>query len=171
IAVRIESLSFMPGYALAISTATLVGQSLGAKNEELARLSMRRNCIIALILMCTFGAIFLLFARQLGMVFRPEEDVLRLSAFCVMISAIEQPALAIYMVYAGGLRGAGDTFSPMIITIVATLFVHVPIAYVFGIVFGWGLAGIWFGAALDWIGRSVAVYILFKRGRWRRIKV
>ncbi len=31
IAIRIELISFMPGFALAISTATLVGQSLGAK--------------------------------------------------------------------------------------------------------------------------------------------
>ncbi len=171
IAVRIESISFMPGYALGVSTATLVGQSLGAKKEDLARLSMKRNCLFALLLMCTFGIIFLLLPRQLASVFAPELDVLRLSSLCVMISAIEQPALAIYMVYAGGLRGAGDTMSPMLITIVGTLFFHVPMAYVFGIVFGWGLAGIWFGAALDWIGRSIAVYILFRRGRWRRLKI
>lgn len=171
VAVRIESISFMPGYALGVSTATLVGQSLGAKKEDLAHLSMKRNCLFALLLMCTFGVIFLVFPRQLARVFSPEEDVLYLSSLCVMISAIEQPALAIYMVYAGGLRGAGDTMSPMLITTVGTLFFHVPMAYVFGIVLGWGLAGIWFGAALDWIGRAIAVYIFFRRGRWRRLKV
>ncbi|HHT9132802.1 MAG TPA: MATE family efflux transporter, partial [Candidatus Tripitaka californicus] len=157
--------------ALGMSTATLVGQSLGAKKEDLARLSMKRNCLFALLLMCTFGVIFLIMPRQLGMIFGPEEEVLRLSSLCVMISAIEQPALAIYMVYAGGLRGAGDTMSPMLITIVGTLFFHLPMAYIFGIVMGWGLAGRWFGAALDWIGRAIAVYILFRRGRWRRLKM
>lgn len=171
IAIRIEAFSFMPGYALAVSTATLVGQSLGAKKEDLARLSMRRTCIYALILMCTFGMLFLLIPTQLTSLFAPEDDVMQLAVVCVMIAAIEQPALAIYMVYAGGLRGAGDTLSPMIITIVGTLFFHVPVAYLFGIVFGWGLPGVWFGAALDWIGRSIAVYIMFRRGRWRRIKV
>ncbi len=171
IAVRIESISFMPGYALGVSTATLVGQSLGAQKEELARLSMRRNCIFALALMCTFGVIFLILPRELAMVFSPEEGVLHLSSLCVMISAIEQPALAIYMVYAGGLRGAGDTLSPMLITIVGTIFFHLPMSYLLGITLGWGLAGIWFGAAVDWIGRSIAVYILFRKGRWRRLKV
>ncbi|MFQ5863043.1 MAG: MATE family efflux transporter [Candidatus Brocadiales bacterium] len=171
IAVRIEAFSFMPGYALAVSTATLVGQSLGAKKEDLARLSMRRSCVYALILMCTFGVLFLLIPAQLASIFAPEDDVLKLTIICVMIAAIEQPALAIYMVYAGGLRGAGDTLSPMIITIIGTLFFHVPVAYLFGIVFGWGLPGVWFGAALDWIGRSIAVYIMFRRGRWKRIKV
>lgn len=171
IAIRIEAISFMPGYALAIATSTLVGQSIGAKKIELARLSMKRNCQIALAMMGFFAFIFLAFAKPMAKVFHPEQDVLALSAFCIMIAAIEQPALAIYMVYAGGLRGAGDTLSPMIVTIVGTLCFHLPVAYIFGIVLEWGLAGIWFGAALGWILRSIAVYVLFRSGRWKKIKI
>jgi putative MATE family efflux protein len=171
IAIRIEALSFMPGFALAVATTTIVGQSLGANKPDLAMLSMRKNCQIALALMGFFAIIFLVFAKPMASVFHPEQDVLALSAYCVMIAAIEQPALAIYMVYAGGLRGAGDTLSPMIVTIVGTLCFHLPVAYVFGIVLEWGLAGIWFGAALAWILRAIAVYILFRKGRWRTIKI
>jgi len=171
IAVRIESISFMPGFALAVSTATLVGQSLGAKNVNLALLSMRRSCYFALSLMGFFALIFLIFPAQMALMFKPESGVLSLAVVCVMIAAIEQPALAIYMVYSGGLRGAGDTISPMIITIVGTLCFHVPISYLFGITLGWGLAGVWFGSALDWICRAIAIYILYRRGRWKRVKV
>ena len=57
-----------------------------------------------------------------------------------MIASIEQPALAVYIVYADGLRGAGDTISPMTITIVGTLCLHVPMAYLFGITLGWVFA-------------------------------
>ncbi|MBI2470720.1 MAG: MATE family efflux transporter [Planctomycetes bacterium] len=171
IAVRIESISFMPGFALAVSTATLVGQSLGAKNATLALLSMRRSCYFALSLMGFFALIFLIFPAQMAMMFKPESGVLSLAVACVMIAAIEQPALAIYMVYSGGLRGAGDTISPMIITIVGTLCFHVPVSYLFGITLGWGLTGVWFGSALDWICRAIAIYILYRRGRWKRVKV
>ena len=171
IAIRIESISFMPGFAIAVSTATLVGQSLGAKNVNLALLSMRRSCYLALSLMGFFALIFLIFPAQMAMIFKPEPSVLSLAVVCVMIAAIEQPALAIYMVYSGGLRGAGDTISPMIITIVGTLCFHVPISYLFGITLGWGLAGVWFGSALDWICRAIAIYILYRRGRWKRVKV
>ena len=171
IAIRIEALSFMPGFALGVATTTIVGQSLGANKPDLARLSMRKNCQIVLALMGFFAFIFLVFAKPMASIFHPEQDVLALSAYCVMIAALEQPALAIYIVYAGGLRGAGDTFSPMIVTIVGTLCIHLPVAYIFGIVLEWGLAGIWFGAALDWIVRAIAVYILFRKGRWRTIKV
>ncbi|MDO8139918.1 MAG: MATE family efflux transporter [Candidatus Brocadiales bacterium] len=171
IAVRIESISFMPGFALAVSTATLVGQSLGAKNANLALLSMRRSCYFALSLMGFFALTFLVFPAQMAMMFKPESGVLSLAVACVMIAAIEQPALAIYMVYSGGLRGAGDTISPMIITIVGTLCFHVPVSYLFGITLGWGLTGVWFGSALDWICRAIAIYILYRRGRWRRVTV
>ena len=171
IAIRIESISFMPGFALAVSTATLVGQSIGAKNVNLALLSMRRSCYFALALMGFFALIFLIFPAQMAIIFKPEPSVLSLVVVCVMIAALEQPALAIYMVYSGGLRGAGDTISPMIITIVGTLCFHVPISYLFGITLGWGLAGVWFGSALDWICRAVAIYVLYRRGRWKRVKV
>lgn len=171
IAIRVESISFMPGFALAVSTATLVGQSLGTKNVNLALLSMRRSCYFAMALMGFFAFIFLIFPAQMAMIFKPEPSVLSLAVVCVMIAALEQPALAIYMVYSGGLRGAGDTISPMIITIVGTLCFHVPISYLFGITLGWGLAGVWFGSALDWICRAIAIYILYRRGRWKRVKV
>ena len=171
IAIRVESISFMPGFALAVSTATLVGQSLGTKNVNLALLSMRRSCYFAMALMGFFAFIFLIFPAQMATIFKPEPSVLSLAVVCVMIAALEQPALAIYMVYSGGLRGAGDTISPMIITIVGTLCFHVPISYLFGITLGWGLAGVWFGSALDWICRAIAIYILYRRGRWKRVKV
>jgi len=171
IAIRIESISFMPGFALAVSTATLVGQSLGTKNVNLALLSMRRSCYFAMALMGFFAFIFLIFPAQMATIFKPEPSVLSLAVVCVMIAALEQPALAIYMVYSGGLRGAGDTISPMIITIVGTLCFHVPISYLFGITLWWGLAGVWFGSALDWICRAIAIYILYRRGRWKRVKV
>ncbi|MDR4497152.1 MAG: MATE family efflux transporter [Candidatus Scalindua sp.] len=171
IALRIEAVSFMPSYAFAVATGTLVGQSLGAKKIDLARLSMKRNCLIALMVMGFFSILFLTLPEYLSKLFHPEEEVLALSTLCVMIAAIEQPALAIYMVYAGGLRGAGDTLSLMVITIAGTLCFHLPVAYIFGIVLKWGLAGIWFGVALDWVIRSIAVYVVFKMGRWRNIKV
>lgn len=171
IALRIESVSFMPGFALAVSTATLVGQSLGAKNINLALLSMKRCCYFALGLMGFFALIFLFFPLQITGLFQPEDKVHSLAAFCLMISAIEQPALAVYMVYAGGLRGAGDTVSPMIVAIAGTLCLHVPLAYLFGITLQWGLAGVWFGAVIDWIIRAIAMYLLYKRGRWRRVMV
>jgi len=171
IALRIESISFMPGFALAVSTATLVGQSLGTGNTVLALKSMRRSCFFALCFMGFLAIVFLIFPGEMSKIFKPESEVHSLAITCIMIAAMEQPALAIYMVYSGGLRGAGDTLSPMAITIMGTLCLHMPMAYFFGIKLGWGLAGVWLGAAIDWICRAIAIFILYKRGRWKTVKV
>ncbi|MBM4054828.1 MAG: MATE family efflux transporter [Planctomycetes bacterium] len=171
IAIRIESMSFMPGFALAVSTATLVGQSLGMKNTPLALKSMKRSSLFSICFMSFLAFIFLVFPASMAKIFHPDPDVLSLAATCIMIAAIEQPALAIYMVFSGGLRGAGDTLSPMIITIIGTLCLHLPMSYLFGIQFGWGLGGVWLGAAIDWICRAIAIFILYKRGRWKTIIV
>lgn len=171
VAIRIESMSFMPGFAIAVSTATLVGQSLGTNNVPLALKSMKRSCLFSVCFMCFFAIIFIVFPSQLAKMFNPAPDVLSLAVVCIMIAAIEQPALAIYMVFSGGLRGAGDTLSPMLITIAGTLCLHLPLAYLFGIKLGWGLGGVWLGAAIDWICRAIAIFILYKRGRWKTIIV
>ncbi|MCF6150253.1 MAG: MATE family efflux transporter [Candidatus Kuenenia sp.] len=171
IAIRIESMSFMPGFALAVSTATLVGQSLGTKNVPLALKSMKRSCLFSICFMSFFAFIFIVFPARMATIFHPAPDVLSLAAVCIMIAAIEQPALAVYMVFSGGLRGAGDTLSPMLITIIGTLCLHLPMAYLFGIKFGWGLWGVWLGAAIDWICRAIAIFILYKKGRWKTIIV
>lgn len=170
IAMRAESLGFMPGHAFAVSSATLVGQSLGAGKHDLAALSMKRNSQWSLLVMGLISLIFVTLPTPLAKMFSPEPDVLRLSVRCIMVGALEQLPLAFYMVYSGGLRGAGDTLSPMLVTTIG-IFLRVPVVYLFGVIFGWGLVGVWLGCAVDWTARAAVVYALFRRGRWRRLQV
>ncbi|MBM4047222.1 MAG: MATE family efflux transporter, partial [Planctomycetes bacterium] len=114
--------------------------------------------------------IFVTLPTPLAKMFSPEPDVLRLSVRCIMVGALEQLPLAFYMVYSGGLRGAGDTLSPMLVTTIG-IFLRVPVVYLFGVIFGWGLVGVWLGCAVDWTARAAVVYALFRRGRWRRLQV
>ena len=66
----------MDGFALAISTATLVGQSLGVRNVPLALLNMKRSCYFASSLMGLFALIFLVFPEEMAAIFKPEPQVL-----------------------------------------------------------------------------------------------
>ena len=171
IALRVESLSFMPGHALAVSAATLMGQSLGAGKPELAAQSIRRNCEWALLAMGVVAACLITFPSVLVSIFSPEPGVVRLSSACVAISAFEQPGLAICMVYSGALRGAGDTFSPMIVTMLATFLLRIPLVYTLGLGLNFGLVGIWAGTVVEWACRALIIYLMFQRGRWRRLRI
>jgi putative MATE family efflux protein len=171
IAVNVESLSFMPGLGLSVAATTLVGQSLGANDPELAEESVRASLRLSLLMMGAVGVVFALFGSPLAALFGSTPEVLSLAGSAIRIGALEQLPIAIWMVTAGSLRGAGDTRAPMYGTLAGTLLFRVPAVYLFAVVLGWGLNGVWLGTAVDWTARAALVYALFRRGGWKRIRL
>lgn len=171
IALRIESLSFMPAWGLTVATATLTGQALGAGRPDLAETGIRRTVVMAVAFMSVLGLVFVLFSAPIVAIFGSTPEALALAAVAVQLAALEQPTIAITMVLNGAMRGAGDTRTPMWVTFTGTLLLRVATVYLFVIVFGWGLAGVWLGTAVDWGGRSAITALLYRRGRWKRVQV
>jgi len=171
IAVRVESLSFMPGFGLTVASTTLTGQALGAKRVDLAEEGVRRTLRLALGVMGALGVLFALFGRQLVGVFGATPAVLDQAGLAVRISALEQPSLALLMVLAGAVRGAGDTRTPMWVNAAGVLLFRIPLVYFLAITLGWGLAGVWLGTALDWAGRAALMAWFFRQGRWKAIRL
>ncbi len=171
LALRVESLSFMPGWGLSVAAATLVGQALGARNEEAAKTGMRRTLLLTAALTGVIATAFALFGQQIVTIFGSTPEVLDLAGVAVRIAAAEVLFLSGQMVLAGGLRGAGDTRSPMWVTLCGTVLLRLPVVYLFAVVLGWGLAGVWWGTAADWAGRTLLTWIIFRRGRWKTTQV
>ena len=171
IALRVESLSYMPSWGLAVAATTLVGQSLGARNPKLAEDAVKRTLVFSLIFNGLLGAVFVFFARPIVSVFGSTPEILLLAAGALVIAAAELPGLGIEMILAGGLRGAGDTRTPMIVTLVGVLLFRLSLVYLLAIQWGWGLAGVWWGTAIDWTMRALLLWIFFVRGRWKTIRM
>jgi putative MATE family efflux protein len=171
IAINVESLSFMPGHGLSVASTTLVGQSLGAKEPDLAEESIRTTMLFSLAVMGAVGVIFALFGPSLAGIFGSTPEVLALAGSAVRIGALEQLPIAVHMVVSGSLRGAGDMRAPVYATLVGTLLFRVPTVFLFAIVFGWGLNGVWLGTAADWTARATLIYFLFRRGAWKKIRL
>lgn len=167
----VESMSFMPAWGLATAVSTIVGQALGARNTLVAELATRRSAMFGTVVMVLAGLAFVLFSPQLAGLFGAENDVLALATSAVKLSALELPTLAIYMIYSAALRGAGDTRSPMIVSLIGALFFRVAAVWVLAVYFGMGLDGVWLGTAIDWGGRALVVYFLYRRGRWKTLQV
>ncbi len=96
---------------------------------------------------------------------------MELASVCLRLVAICQPSLAIWMVLAGGLRGAGDTKAIMRIVTVSFLCVRVGLAYILTIRFGFGLIGAWVAMIIDLFLRGVLISRRFNRGKWKEVKV
>jgi putative MATE family efflux protein len=171
IAVNIESLSFMPGTGMSVAGTTLVGQSLGAGKSDLAEKSATRVVAFAVAIMGMVGVVFALFGPAIASLFGSTPEVVAAAGAAIRIGALEQVPLALMMALSGCLRGAGDMKSPMFATTAGVVLFRVPIVYLFAIAFGWGLNGVWLGTALDFTGRTIVLYLLFRRGAWKKMRV
>lgn len=166
-----ESLSFMPGYGFAMATTILVGQSLGAGDPVKAKAAVAATARLSVLLMGLMAVLFLLFPRVLVSIFTNDPEIIDLAARCLRVAAFAQPFIALEGVYAGALRGAGDTRSPMLVSGTVSWGCRVALTYVAVFVLHLPLPWVWGVMVLDWGLKALFLYLVFKRGRWQVIKV
>lgn len=171
VGLSIESFSFLPGYGLAIAAATMVGQSIGAGEYARAKQENWEANRIAIALMAGMGVIFYLFPEMLLRAFTTDEAVIDLGSMFLKIVAGLQIPLAITMVLAGSLRGAGDTRFILGATLVGMWGIRVPLALVAALWVGQSVFFIWAATIADWTARMALLLWRYRSERWRRIQV
>lgn len=166
--VTAESIAFMPGFAFAAASTTLVGQSLGAKKPELADRYMKVCVLASMAVMTVAGALLFFFGKHVVKLFSNDMEVIALATQCLQIAAILQPAQTGAMVYAGGLRGAGDTLWPMIITASGMWFFRALLGAIVCIqILGYGLPAAVTCMVIDSYVRIVLFYLRVRTGKWK----
>ncbi|MDP6017086.1 MAG: MATE family efflux transporter [Candidatus Latescibacteria bacterium] len=171
IALNGESISFMPGWGFAMAATTLVGQGLGGRDHDRAEKDAMLCFGIAAVFMSLMGVVFFVAAPQIMGLFTEEAEVIAMGSTPLRLIAVVQPLLAAMMVFAGSLRGAGDTLTPMLVNGASVWLLRVPLSLLVTRWLGWGLTGVWLVMALDLTLRGVALYWQFRRGRWKTVEV
>jgi Na+-driven multidrug efflux pump len=172
VALRIESLAYMPGSGLATAAAALVGQALGAQEVEVAEKGIRRTMVMGNGIMVALGALFLAFGAGIVRLFGLQDpELVRGAVSLIRVSSLELIGLCSVMILGGCLRGAGDTRTPMIVTLAGTLLFRVPVTYLFALVLNGGLRGTWLATSVDWSMRALIMWVLYLRGKWKTVAV
>lgn len=171
LAIIAESLSYMPGMALQMAATTLVGQSLGAKRPEEAKMYGMETLKVGAIIMSGMGLIFFFLSDQLIGLFTRDPEVIKNGALALRIVAFSQPFFASAMVLSGALRGAGDTVWPLRIAIIGMWAIRLSLAIIFVKFLNLGLMGAWFAMGADLIIRGIMCFARFNRGNWKTIKL
>lgn len=169
--VTAESIAFMPGFSFGAAATTLVGQCVGARKLDLADRYMKYCVLTSIVVMTIAGAGLFFFGKYVVRLFSPDPEVIALATQCIRIAALLQPAQTGAMVFAGGLRGAGDTLWPMIITASCMWFFRAIGGAVFCIgILHLGLpAAIWCMVA-DSYTRIVLFYLRVRTGKWKLLE-
>ena len=166
-----ESISYMPAIGLATAGTALVGQRLGAKNEQGATDVAKETVRITVVVMAVMSLAFFFLGGPYLSLHTDDASVHSLGVRMLAIAAAAQIPMGITFTLSGALRGAGDTLTMMTVTALGVWAVRLGITW--GLIHwaGWGLAAAWTSMFFDWSFRSVCAWVRFRSGRWRKVKV
>ena len=170
-AIRIESLSFMTGLAFAAAAATMVGESLGMKDPRRAVRSALLAYAVGGGAMTLCGVFFIFFGRYPAALLAPNAEIAALTTRCLFITGFIQCGFAAYIIFSGALRGAGDTFAVMLISLISVVALRFIGVTIVGAWLHQGLAAIWVVLAAELFLRGVLATARFWQGGWKHVKV
>jgi len=169
---RLISLVFLPAMGLGRATNTMVGQNLGAANLDRAEDAVWLAAKFAAGVLFVIAVLAAIFPRPVVAVFlSPGAEnaaaIIDYGSTYVRIRAVEFVFIGILQVLLGAFRGAGNTKTAMVISMVTLWLGRVPTVYLFAFVLGWGATGIWVGMALGNITGAIVAAAWFTRGTWK----
>jgi putative MATE family efflux protein len=183
LAVRVESIAYLPGQAFQVAASTMAGQYLGAQDFHRAARSVRAACVSGLVFMCGAGLLFYFGGEMMTAFFTGSatNQTAMATVPLLKVAAFSMPGMAVAMIVAGALRGAGDTRWPLMITLIGFLLVRIPGAawllheprMIPGteIVLPTGVLGAWVATLIDLWVRAALTLWRFWHGGWRNAKV
>ncbi len=171
VCMSILSISFGFGDGLSIASATLVGQSLGAKRPDKARLYASVCQRIALIISTILFILFIVFRREIVGMFTTDTTIIEQGAILMIIIAFTTHAQTSQVIITGALRGAGDAMYVAMTSLISIAIVRPGLTWLLCYPVGLGLIGAWFGVLIDMFLRLIINFSHFKRGSWTTIKL
>ncbi len=174
IVMRVDGFAMMPNFSFGTATTTFAGQNVGAKKYDRVMQGAKQGTILAVACSAIITGVILLFGKSLMGIFTNTQELVELSYYMMCILAVGYIAMAVTQSLSGVMRGAGDTVTPMWISLCTTVIIRVPIAY--GISYLTRTPELPFGRSeciqisllAAWIMGAVLTTLFYKAGRWKK---
>lgn len=172
LAIRVESMSFLPGFALATAAAALAGQYLGAGSREMAVKAVRLCWKSSVVMMSALGLLFVLAREQLIGFMAPGSDLhLQLATPLLIVCALAQPFFATCITLKTSMRGAGATGIVMRWSFGSMIFYRVLVLMLMPRFMEPTLTAVWIVLSLDLLTQALIFSRLHFRGKWLDARV
>jgi Na+-driven multidrug efflux pump len=170
---RVDGFAMMPNFSFGTAMTTYAGQNVGAGRLDRVEKGTRSGLKIAVSTAVAITIIILLFGRHLMSIFTDTPELVDFSMRMMKILALGYIAMAVTQVLSGVMRGAGDTVTPMWISLITTIGLRIPIAY--GIAYftrsnmypNGRPESVFISLLAAWVLGSVINAFFYARGRWR----
>ncbi|MDD3604985.1 MAG: MATE family efflux transporter, partial [Kiritimatiellae bacterium] len=168
VGMRFHMIALMPAFALGGAAATMGGQNLGAGKPARARRAAWAAVGLDMVFMTGIAAVLMIFAPALIRFFNSEPDVVRTGTDYLRIVSPSYIFAALGIVFGRALNGAGDSMSPMIITVATLWGLQVPLAVMLSRIWEPATSGIWWAIVAAIIFQGLLAAWWFERGTWSR---
>ena len=172
IVMRVDGFAMMPAFSFGTAMTTFAGQNVGARMTDRVHKGAKQGTMIAMGVSVTITLSILLVGRYLMAIFTNTPELVDLSMQMMKILAVGYIAMAVTQCLSGVMRGAGDTVTPMWISIITTIVIRVPLAY--GMVyltrseqFPKGRQEcLYISLLISWLLSALFTVISYIRGKW-----
>jgi len=171
VCMNVMVISFACGDGLQIANTSLVGQSLGAKRPDMAKIYTKVSQRIGLIIALILGISCISFSDQILSFFTTDLQVIKAGEIPMMFLAITIVFQVPQVIIVGALRGAGDVKFVALLMLISVTFIRPFLAWLLCYPLGFGLVGAWIALFIDQITRNTISLIRFKQDRWAKIVV
>ncbi len=173
IIMRVDGFAMMPNFSFGTALTTYAGQNVGARKYDRVDQGAKSGTLLAVGVSAVITAIILLFGNILMYAFTDTAELVDLSMRMMRILAVGYIAMAVTQCLSGIMRGAGDTVSPMWISIFTTVIVRVPLAY--AIAFATrspemptgNYRATFISLLISWLMGAFVTAIVYKRKKWK----
>ncbi|MDD3244132.1 MAG: MATE family efflux transporter [Eubacteriales bacterium] len=175
VVMRVDGFAMMPNFTFGIAMTTFAGQNIGANRMDRVNRGTRDGLLMAVATSILLTASILIFGKTMMSWFSDTPEVIRLGMRMMRIIAAGYIAMAVTQVLSGTMRGAGDTMTPMWISLITTVVIRVPIAYIWawltrtGATLSTGSSdSIFFSLLICWVLGALLTALFFRVGKWRK---
>lgn len=174
IVMRVDGFAMLPNFSFGTAMTTYAGQNVGAGAYDRVSKGAKQGTFMALGTSAVITGLILLFGKHLMGIFTNTDSLVTLSMRMMCILAVGYIAMAVTQSLSGVMRGAGDTLTPMWISLVTTIIVRVPLAY--GLVYLTKSAQhpkgreecIFISLLISWVIGALATAFFYRKGKWRQ---
>lgn len=174
IVMRVDGFAMLPNFSFGTAMTTFAGQNVGAGKYDRVAKGAKQGTIMAVLTSAAITGLILIFGKYLMAIFTDTDELVSLSMAMMGILAAGYVAMGVTQSLSGVMRGAGDTMTPMWISLITTVVVRVPIAY--GIAFltrteelpNGRKECIFISLLCAWLVGALVTFFAYKRGKWKK---
>ena len=174
IIMRVDGFAMMPNFSFGQAMSVYTGQNVGARKFERVTQGVKQGGLMAVGFSTIITIVLLFFGHILFDFFTDTPALIELAVKMMRIMAVGYICISVTQVLGGVMRGAGDTVTPMWISIISTIFIRVPVAYTLAYftrneAFPDGQPIALFGSLMiSWVLGMVMSIIAFSIGKWKK---